>query len=71
MDNTRQHITWNYYNIDAKPIICRVNNNIVMKIYIKIFMGGIISKINRKLIMDRLCKANIIIKEEIYKSNFF
>lgn len=58
-------------NIDIEPTIDRVNNNIDVEIDITIFIDKIISKINIKFIMDKLHKANIIIKKEIYKFNLF
>lgn len=42
-----------------------------MKIDINVFLSKAISKVDKKFIIDRLYKTNIIIKKKIYKSNLF
>ena len=58
-------------NMDIKPITSKTNNNMNVKVDISIFISRISSKINTKLIVDKLYKANIIIRKKIYKSNLF
>ena len=58
-------------DIDIKSTIDRVNNNMDIEIDINIFIDRTISKINIKFIVDKMHRANIIIKKEIYKFNLF
>lgn len=54
----------NIKDINIEPTIGRANNNINIEIDTNIFISKAISKIDKKFIMDRLHKANMIIKKK-------
>lgn len=47
------------------------NNNIDIGVDIGISIGKAINKMDAKLIVNKLHKANIIVKKKVYKSNLF
>lgn len=58
-------------NMNIKSIIRWANNNISIEINMGVFMDKIISKIDIKLIISRLYKANIIIRKDLYESSYY